>query len=70
MDVRVKIGYSLAPGWTDQWRSIERHLARLREQYQGIGIQGNVDLWRRQFMRYTSLSIIFPTGCTKTAPYR
>ena len=39
----VKVGYNLAPGWTYQWRSIQRHLARLREQYQGVGTLGNVD---------------------------
>ena len=40
----VSIGYSLEPGWTYQWRSIQRHLARLREQYQGINTLGNVDV--------------------------
>ena len=40
----VKVGYSLAPGWTSQWRSIQRHLARLREQYQGVEMLGNVDV--------------------------
>jgi len=40
----VSIGYSLEPGWAYQWRSIQRHLARLREQYQGINTLGNVDV--------------------------
>jgi hypothetical protein len=56
MDVRVKIGYSLAPGWTDQWRSIQRHLGRLREQYQGIGIQGNVDMEETIHALYVALN--------------
>jgi hypothetical protein len=40
----VSIGYSLTPGWAYQWRIIQRHLARLREQYQGIDTRGNVDV--------------------------
>ena len=39
----VKIGYSVAR-WTHQWRTIQRHLGRLREQYQGIGMLGNIDV--------------------------
>jgi hypothetical protein len=39
----VTIGYSLAPGWTYQWRSIQHHLTRLREQYQGIRPLGNLE---------------------------
>jgi hypothetical protein len=37
----VSIGYTLTPGWAYQWRIIQRHLARLREQYQGIDTRGN-----------------------------
>ena len=44
MSVTVSIGYSLEPGWAYQWNGIQRHLARLREQYQGIGMLGNVDV--------------------------
>jgi hypothetical protein len=40
----VSIGYSLEPGWSYQWHGIQRHLARLREQYQGINTLGNVDV--------------------------
>ena len=40
----VSIGYSLEPGWAYQWNGIQRHLARLRDQYQGIGMLGNVDV--------------------------
>jgi hypothetical protein len=40
----VTIGYSQAPGWTYQWRSIQRHLARLRAQYQGSETPGNVEV--------------------------
>ena len=40
----VSIGYSLEPGWAYQWNGIQRHLARLREQYQGINTLGNVDV--------------------------
>lgn len=40
----VSIGYSLTPGWPYQWRIIQRHLARLREQYQGIDTRGNLDV--------------------------
>jgi hypothetical protein len=40
----VKVGYTLDPGWTYQWRSIQRHLARLHEQYAGIDTRGNVDV--------------------------
>jgi hypothetical protein len=40
----VSIGYSLTPGWGYQWRIIQRHLARLREQYQGIDSRGNVEV--------------------------
>jgi hypothetical protein len=40
----VSIGYSLTPGWAYQWRIIQRHLARLREQYQGINSLGNLDV--------------------------
>jgi hypothetical protein len=44
MSVTVSIGYSLEPGWAYQWNGIQRHLARLREQYQGIRMLGNVDV--------------------------
>lgn len=44
MAVTVSIGYSLTPGWAYQWRTIQRHLARLREQYQGVDTRGNVDV--------------------------
>jgi hypothetical protein len=44
MSVTVSIGYSLTPGWAYQWNGIQRHLARLREQYQGIKTLGNVDV--------------------------
>ncbi len=40
----VTIGYSLEPGWTYQWRSIQRHLIRLRAQYQGTDTAGNVEV--------------------------
>lgn len=40
----VSIGYSLQPGWAYQWNGIQRHLARLREQYKGINTLGNVDV--------------------------
>ena len=40
----VSIGYNLTPGWAYQWRTIQRHLARLREQYQGINPLGNLDV--------------------------
>jgi hypothetical protein len=43
MAATVSIGYSLEPGWAYQWRNIQRHLDRLREQYQGINTLGNVD---------------------------
>jgi len=43
-DIGVKIGYRLAPGWTYQWHRIQRHLARLREQYQGVGMLSNMDV--------------------------
>jgi hypothetical protein len=44
MSGTVSIGYSLEPGWAYQWRNIQRHLARLREQYQGVNTLGNVDV--------------------------
>jgi len=44
MSVTGSIGYSLEPGWAYQWNGFQRHLARLREQYQGIRILGNVDV--------------------------
>jgi hypothetical protein len=40
----VTIGYNLQPGWPYQWRIIQRHLARLREQYMGVQNLGNVDM--------------------------
>jgi hypothetical protein len=43
-DVSVQVGYSIDPGWTFQWRSIQRHLTRLRDQYQGSGARGNLDV--------------------------
>jgi hypothetical protein len=39
----VTIGYSLAPGLTYQWRSIQGHLAHLRAQYKGSETPGNVE---------------------------
>ena len=44
MNAGFKIGYSLAPGWTYQWRSIQHHLTRLGEQYRGVRLLGNVDV--------------------------
>ncbi len=44
LPVSVSIGYTMEPGWGNQWRSVERHLARLREQYRGIGTVGNLDV--------------------------
>jgi hypothetical protein len=38
------VGYNLEPGWPYQWRILQRHLARLREQYQGINPLGNLDV--------------------------
>ena len=43
MSVTVSIGYNPSPGWPYQWRVIQRHLARLREQYQGTRMLGNED---------------------------
>jgi hypothetical protein len=40
----LKIGYNPAPGWTHQWRTIQRHLARLSEQYQDVDVHGNLDV--------------------------
>jgi hypothetical protein len=40
----VRIGYNPSPGWPYQWRIVQRHLARLREQYQGTRMLGNVDV--------------------------
>jgi hypothetical protein len=39
----VRIGYNQEPGWTYQWGIIQRHLARLREEYQGINTRDNID---------------------------
>ena len=44
MSATVSIGYNLQPGWAYQWHGIQRHLARLHEQYQGIRMLGNVDV--------------------------
>lgn len=44
LQVGVSIGYNPSPGWSYQWRIIQRHLTRLREQYQGTRMQGNVDV--------------------------
>src|SRR5690349_701993 len=44
MSASVSVGYNLTPGWTYQWRIVQRHLARLREQYQGINSLGNLDV--------------------------
>jgi hypothetical protein len=44
MSVTVSVGYNPTPGWPYQWRIIQRHLARLREQYQGTRMLGNVDV--------------------------
>ena len=44
MNAGFKIGYSLAPGWAYQWRSIQHHLTRLGEQYRGVRLLGNVDV--------------------------
>lgn len=44
MPLTVSIGYNLEPGWAYQWNGIERHLARLREQYHGINTLGNIDV--------------------------
>jgi hypothetical protein len=43
MAVTVTIGYNQEPGWSYQWDIAQRHLARLREQYQGINLRGNID---------------------------
>jgi hypothetical protein len=44
MSASVSVGYNLTPGWTYQWSIVQRHLARLREQYQGINSLGNLDV--------------------------
>jgi hypothetical protein len=44
MNAGFKVGYSLVPGWTSQWRSIQHHLTRLGEQYRGVRLLDNVDL--------------------------
>ena len=44
LSASVSVGYSLTPGWAYQWRIIQRHLARLREHYQGIDTRGNLDV--------------------------
>lgn len=51
----VSIGYSLTPGWTYQWSNIQRHLARLREQYQGINTLGNVEMEQNVHSLFLSL---------------
>ncbi len=38
------VGYNLEPGWPYQWRILQRHLARLGEQYQGINSLGTLDV--------------------------
>lgn len=55
MSVTVSIGYNLEPGWAYQWNSIQRHLARLREQYQGINTLGNVDVEQNVHSLFLSL---------------
>jgi hypothetical protein len=55
MTPTVSIGYSLEPGWAYQWHGIQRHLARLREQYQGIGMLGNVDVEQNVHSLFLSL---------------
>ena len=55
MTPTVSIGYSLEPGWAYQWNSIQRHLARLREQYKGIDTLGNVDVEQNVHSLFLSL---------------
>jgi hypothetical protein len=40
----VTVGYNQEPSWTYQWEIIQRHLARLREQYEGVDTRGNLDV--------------------------
>ncbi len=65
----ISIGYSLEPGWAYQWRSIQQHLPRLREQYQGINTLGNADV-EETVHACSSASSIFMTGYTKIVPFR
>lgn len=44
MSASVEIGYNVAPGWGHQWRTIQRHLSRLQEQYAGVNMIGNLDV--------------------------
>ncbi len=44
LSATVEIGYNPASGWTDQWRTIQRHLTQLREQYRGNEMRGNLQL--------------------------
>jgi hypothetical protein len=55
----VSIGYSLTPGWAYQWRIIQRHLARLRDQYQDIDTRGNVDVEETVHALFLSLFHLF-----------
>lgn len=52
----LKIGYSLEPGWANQWRSIQQHLIRLREQYQDINVSGNLEVEETVHALFLSLN--------------
>lgn len=43
MTATATIGYNPSPDWTVHWLAVQRRLERLRELYQGIGRQGNLD---------------------------
>ena len=51
----VSVGYSLEPGWAYQWNAIQRHLARLREQYQGIELARQFDVEQTVHSLFLSL---------------
>ena len=55
----VRINYSREPIWTEQWQSIQQHLARLREQYQGIDVRDNFDLNRTVAALLIALSHLY-----------
>jgi hypothetical protein len=55
----VSIGYNPSPGWPDEWRIIQRHLARLREQYQGKRMEGNEDVEENVHARFLALSHLY-----------
>lgn len=55
----VRTGYSQQPVWTEQWQSIQQYLGRLREQYQGIGVRGNLDLNRTAAALLIALSHLY-----------